>query len=141
MKEFSDGSKLSLLNYVDDMLYYGTDITKFREFEKQLGKRFTLELLGNAHWYLGSRINQLENFDIEINQLRYCRAIIKKYLETAGCANNIKQHNTPLPSGFIPTADDCAISKDMSQQLATELNIEFLSYIGSLIYLSMTWMD
>jgi len=27
-KRFPDGSKLYLLNYVDDMLYYGTDATK-----------------------------------------------------------------------------------------------------------------
>jgi hypothetical protein len=100
---------------MDDVLYYGTDITKVREFEEQLGKRFSLELLGNAHWYLGSRINQLEKFDIEIDQLRYCRGIKKKYLETAGCAYNIKQHKMPLPSGFIPTADVCVILEDESQ--------------------------
>jgi len=141
IKVFPDGSKLHLLNYVDDMLYHGTDANKVREFEEQLGKRFTLELLGNAHWYLGSRINQLENFDTEVDQLRYCKAIIKKYLDTAGCGNNIKHHATPLPSGFIPTSDDCATLEAESHDLATEFNMDFASCIGSLIYLSMTQTD
>ncbi len=64
VKEFKDGSKIFLLNYVDDMLYYGTNTSHVEEFEKQLGNRFNLELLGQAHWYLGTRIKQLSNFDI-----------------------------------------------------------------------------
>jgi hypothetical protein len=42
------------------MLYHGTSIERVQAFEQQLGERFHLELLGNAHWYLGSRINQLK---------------------------------------------------------------------------------
>jgi hypothetical protein len=123
------------------MLYHGTNPERIQEFEKQLGERFTLGLLGYVHWYLESRMNQWENFDIEVDQSRYCKAIIKKYLETAGCPNNIRQHDMPLPSGFIPTADDCAASKSEAQQLAIEFKIEFASCIGSLIYLSMTRTD
>jgi hypothetical protein len=54
IKEFPDGSKIFILNYVDDMLYYGTDDVKVKEFEVQLGARFNLELLGQSHWYLGT---------------------------------------------------------------------------------------
>jgi hypothetical protein len=52
------------------MLYYGNVPTKEKEFEEQLGKLFNLELLGQAHWYLGTRIHQLANFDIELDQNR-----------------------------------------------------------------------
>jgi hypothetical protein len=38
------------------MIYYGTDQDKVQLFEQQLGERFNLKLLGQAHWYLGSRI-------------------------------------------------------------------------------------
>jgi hypothetical protein len=34
MKEFPDGSKLYVLNYVDNMLYYGMDMVKVKEFEE-----------------------------------------------------------------------------------------------------------
>jgi hypothetical protein len=44
IKEFSDGSKLYLLNYVDDMLHFGTDTAKLQAFKRQqLGERFQLE--------------------------------------------------------------------------------------------------
>jgi hypothetical protein len=49
VKEFPDGSKIFLLNYVDDMLYYGTNPNHVQEFVTQLGKHFNLELLGQAH--------------------------------------------------------------------------------------------
>jgi len=91
--------------------------------------------------YLGSQINQLKNYDIELDQSRYCRAIIKKYLDTAGCAKNTRQHDTPLPSGFIPTGDNCSTSDAECVELSTAFNIDFASCIGSLIYLSMTRPD
>ncbi len=137
-KWFPDGSALHLLNYVDDKLYYGTDATKVQAFEKELGDPFNLELLGNAHWYLGSRIRQHQNYDIEIDQSCYCKSIVLKYLETAGCAKNLRQHDTPLPSGFMPTCDDCAAADEESQELSTAFNLDFVSCIGSLIYLNMT---
>jgi hypothetical protein len=90
------------------MLYYGTDPLKVDEYEQLLGKRFNLELLGQAHWYLGTRIKQLANFDIELDQHRYCRSIVKKYLDSAGCAKNIRKHDTPLSIEFIPMSDDCS---------------------------------
>jgi hypothetical protein len=141
IKEFPDGSKIFLLNYVDDMLYHGNNLVFLQEFEKQLAERFQLELLGNAHWYLGSRINQLKNFDIELDQSKYCKAIVKKYLDTAGCTKVSKHHDAPLPSGFIATIDDCSGSEVESQKLSDGFNIDFASCIGSLIYLSMTRTD
>jgi hypothetical protein len=141
IREFSDGAKIHLLNYVDDMLYYGTDDEKVKAFEKQLADRFSLELLGQAHWYLGSRIRQLANYDIELDQSRYCKSIVRKYLETAGCAKNLRQHDTPLPSGFIPMADDCSAKEEDAKELEVQYNIDFASCVGSLIYLGMTRTD
>jgi hypothetical protein len=141
IKEFADGSKIFILNYVDDMLYYGTDDIKVKAFEAQLSERFNLQLLGQAHWYLGTRINQLSNFDIELDQSRYCLSIVKKYLESAGCAKNIRHHTTPLPLDFIPTSDDCSVDEREAELLQTEYNIDFASCVGSLIYLGMTRVD
>jgi hypothetical protein len=60
--------KIFLLNYVDNMLYFGTDSGEVLWFEQALKGRFNLELMGQAHWYLATRINQLSNFDIELDQ-------------------------------------------------------------------------
>ena len=64
-----------------------------------------------------------------------------KYLETAGCAKNLWQHDTPLPSGFTPTCEDCAATDEECQELSTTFNLDFESCIASLIYLSMTRTD
>jgi hypothetical protein len=136
-----DGIHLYVLNYVDDMLYYCKDSTKTKEFEEKLRARFHLELMGQAHWYLGTRINQLSNYDIELDQSRYCLSIIKKYLETAGAAKNDRPHVTPFALDFVPTADDCSSDENAALQLQKEYNIDFASCIGSLIYLGMTRCD
>ena len=71
--------KIYVLNYVDDMLYFSTDADKLKQFEEKLRARFNLELIRQAHWYLGTRINKLANYDIELDQSRYCASIVKKY--------------------------------------------------------------
>jgi hypothetical protein len=137
----NDGSKVYLLNYVDDMLYYGTNNSRIKQFEELLTQRFNVELMGQAHWYLATRINQLNNYDIELDQSRYCKSIVRKYLDTAGCKKIINHHSTPLPLDFTPTSEDCSADEDASKLLEQEYNIEYASCIGSLIYLAMTRCD
>jgi hypothetical protein len=72
-----DDSRIYLLNYVDDMLYYGTNNAGTKCFEELLSKRFNVEFMGQAHWYLATHINQLSNYDIELDQSRYCKSIVK----------------------------------------------------------------
>jgi len=133
--------KIYPLNYVDDMFYFGTDQAQMEWFENSLKQRLNLEILGHAHWYLATRINQLSNFDIVLDQCRYCLAIFKKYLDVAGAKKITTLYMTPVPSDFIPTADDCSDNEETSQRLQIEYNIDFASCIGSLIYLGMTRTD
>ena len=113
----SKDGNIYLLNYVDDMLYFGTCVLKVKEFEEALKKRFNLELLGFAHWYLATRINQLANFDIELDQSRYCQSIIKRYLDTAGTKKVLSVHATPLPFNFIPSTADCSVDEASSKAI------------------------
>lgn len=140
-KNHGKHSRMYLLNYIDDMLYYGTTEAIVKQFKEQLQQRFNVEFLGQAHWYLATRINQLSNFDIEIDQSRYCMAIIKKYLETAGAKKVPNQHSTPLALDFVPTSEDCSVDENASKLLEQEYNFEYASCIGSLIYLAMTRCD
>ncbi len=75
---YPDSVRIYVLNYVDDMLYYCKNSTRLREFEEKLRAWFNLELIGQAHWYLGTRTNQLANYVIELDQSRYCLSIVKK---------------------------------------------------------------
>lgn len=97
--------------------------------------------MGQAHWYLATRINQLSNCDIELDQSRYCRLIVKKYLETAGAKEVLHLHATPFALDFVPTLEDCSVDKDATKQLEREYNIDYASCVGSLIYLAMTRCD
>jgi hypothetical protein len=133
--------KLFLLNYVDDMLYFGTHTEEVLWFENALKGQFNLEFLGQAHWYLATRINQLANFDIELDQSRYCQSLVKKYLDTVGTKKDTATHTTPLPSGFIPSTEDLSNNETAAKQLAEEYNIDYASCIGSQIYLGMTRTD
>jgi len=140
IRTYAGGIRLYILNYVDDMLYYCKDPVRLREFEEKLRARFNLELIGQAHWYLGTRISQLANFDIELDQSRYCAAIVKKYLDVAGAPKVDRVHSTPLPLEFIPTSDDCSTDETAAKILESEYNLDS-SCIGSLIYLRMTRCD
>jgi hypothetical protein len=134
IRVYPDDVRIYVLNYVDDMLYYCRDSAKLREFEEKLRACFNLELIRQAHWYLGTRIQQLANYDIELDQSRYCLSIVKKYLETAGAPKNDRRHITP-------TSDDCSSNEDEARRLAKEYSIDFAGCIGSLIYLGMMRCD
>jgi hypothetical protein len=133
--------KIYLLDYVDDMLYFGTDNGELIPCEQALKGRFNLELLGQAHWYLSTRIHQLSNFDIELDQSRYCQSLFQKYLEMAGTEKEIAKHTIPFPSGFVPSIKDLSQDEQTAEKLDQEYNIDIASCIGSRIYLGMTRTD
>jgi len=72
-QKYEDGSVIYLLNYVDDMLYFGTSDNTLLAFETSLAERFNMATLaerfnmatkGQVHWYLATRITQLAGYDI-----------------------------------------------------------------------------
>jgi transposase InsO family protein len=140
-KVFPDGSSLCLLDYVDDCLYFGTNDASLKQFEMEISARFDLTLMGQAHWYLSTRITQSANFNITLDQSRYCLSIIRRYLDTVGCANVSREHTTPLPLEFVPTADDNSVDEAAAEALSNEFNLDVASCVGALIYLALTRVD
>jgi hypothetical protein len=100
-----------------------------------------VELMGQAHWCHVTPINLLNNYDIELDQSRYCRSIVKKYLDTAGSKKVMSLHSTPLALDVVPTSEDCSGDEVASKVLEQEYNIDYASCILSLIYLAMTRCD
>ena len=41
-----------MLNYVDDMLYFGTTSTAEKQFEHDLKNKYAVDFKGQADWYL-----------------------------------------------------------------------------------------
>jgi len=112
-----------------------------KQFESEISARFDLTLMGQAHWYLSTRITQHANFDITLDQSRYCLSIVRRYLDTVGCPNVVREHTTPLPLEFIPTADDNSPNEAAAGELSNEFNLDFGSCVGALIYLALTRVD
>ena len=55
-----DGSKLVVLSYVDDCVYWYTSEELVNWFVDTLGKRFHVKFLWYSHWYMAISISQLK---------------------------------------------------------------------------------
>ena len=78
-----DGSKIVVLYYVDDYVYWYTNEDLGKWFVDTLGKRFHVDFLGFAHWFMSIIISQLKDHSISVDQARYANSIVAKYLDTA----------------------------------------------------------
>ena len=67
------------------------------------GKRFHVNFLGYAHWFMSIRIYQMKDHSIYVDQARYDTYIVAKYLDTATVKVSTKFYNTPLPADMIIT--------------------------------------
>ena len=90
-----DGSNIVVLSYVDDCVYWYTNEYFGKWFFDTLGKRFRVNFLGFAHWFMSIRISQLKDQLIYVDQDRYATSSVAKYLDTAtvkASKNFIRQH-------------------------------------------------
>ena len=76
-----------------------------------------------------------------MDQARYAKSIVTRYLDGAGVKRINSAHNTILPADFMPTIEDKAKTMEESKKLQEAYNIDYASCIGSLIYLSYTRPD
>ena len=55
-----DGSKIVVLSYVDDCVYWYTNEYLGKWFVDNLGKRFHVNFLGYVYWFMSIRIFSIE---------------------------------------------------------------------------------
>ena len=72
------GSKIVVLSYVDDCVYWYTNEDIGKWFVDTLGKIFHVNFLGYAHWFMSIRISQLKDNPISLDQARYATSIVAK---------------------------------------------------------------
>ena len=97
------GSKIVVLSYVDDCVYWYTNEYLVKLFVDTLGKRFHVNFLGYAHWFMSIRISQLKDNSISVDQARYATSIFAKYLDTATVKLSTKFYKTTFPADMIFT--------------------------------------
>ena len=98
-----DGSKIFVLSYVDDCVYWYTNEDLGKTFVDTLGKIFHVNFLGYTHWFMSIRISQLKYHSISVDQARYATSIVAKYLDTATVKASAKFYKTTLPADMIFT--------------------------------------
>ena len=98
-----DGSKIVVLSYVDDCVYWYTNEDIGKWFVDTLEKRFHVNFLGFSHWFMSIRISQLKDNSISVDQARYATSILARNLDTAIVKVSNKFYKTTLPSDMIFT--------------------------------------
>ncbi|XP_070800791.1 uncharacterized protein [Pituophis catenifer annectens] len=111
-----------VLIYVDDILYISDQSSKCNDFANELGRHFSLKILGKVDKYLGVQITktakgfQLSQKDKILELLQKCNMV------------NAKTCETPMQPDFI---------KDMYNEAeAFKDNTLYRSTIGSLLYIA-----
>ena len=72
------GSKIVVLSYVDDCVYWYKNEYLGKWFVDTLGKRFHVNFLGYAHWFISIRIYKLKDHSISVDKDRYATSIVAK---------------------------------------------------------------
>jgi hypothetical protein len=121
---------IKIINYIDDMLYFGDSEQTEKEFEQAIGARFRVDFKGTAHWYLAARITR-NNLDMTMDQSRYVKNIIKRHDN-----GKIVVKNTPLNPLTVFSKKDCPQDDESKAIIQKDFgDIDYRSAVGSLIYL------
>ena len=77
------GTKVFVLYYVYDCVYWYTSEDIGKWFVDTLGKRLHVKFLGYENWFMSIRVSQMKDHSISMDQARYATSIVEKYLYTA----------------------------------------------------------
>ena len=95
-----------------------------------MGKRFHVNFLGYAHWFMSIRMYQLKDHSISVDQDRYATSIVVKYLNTATDKVSTKFYKTTFSDDIIFTKEDVSTSDEKIEKLTREYNIHYRACIG-----------
>ena len=107
-----DGTKIVVLYYVDECVYWYTSETLGKWFVDTLGKIFHVNFLGYAHWFMSIIFSQMKDRSISVNQARYSTSIVAKCLDTSTVKTITKFYKTTFPYGINSTKYDASTGDD-----------------------------
>ena len=111
------GSKIVVLSYVDDCVYWYTNEDLGKWFVDTLGKIFHVNFLVYAHWFMSIIISQMKDHSIYVDQARYDTSIVAKYLDTATVKVSTKFYKTTFPADMVFTKEDVSTSDEQVEKL------------------------
>ncbi|XRB19945.1 reverse transcriptase [Pseudoscourfieldia marina] len=119
-----DASRLTLVIYVDDVVYASASTEELVNFEKFFVKKFKCSAPKEISWLLGMEINNTTS-GIQIGQPLY----VKQLLESRGMVESRHAPN--------PIATGTELTRDANATDASRIH-EAQKIVGSLLYLSMS---
>ena len=121
------GNKIVVLSYVDECVYWYTyeDLGKY--FVDTLDKRFHVNFLGYAHWFMSISISQMKYHSIYVDQARYATSIVTKCLDTSTVKESKMFYKTTLPSDMIFTTAYAYTSDEQVDKFTREFNVHYRS--------------
>ena len=140
-KHAPDVTKIVVLYYVGDCVYWYTCESLGKWFMDTLGKIFHVEFLGYAHWFISIRIYQIRYHYTSVYRASCATSVVAKNLDTATVKVSTKFYKTNFPSDMIFTKADTYNSDEKVDKLTRELNIHYIACIGSFIYILYTRVD
>jgi Reverse transcriptase (RNA-dependent DNA polymerase) len=141
VKRLPNNGLFILLLFADDLLSACTDPVELANFKAAISARFEVSWKPVADWYLQARIQQDKHGNISIDQSRYSKSIIQRYLPNAPetpSQEDLNLYLNPLPRNFKFTKDDNSKTIEEVHQLEREYGYRFIEVIGSLNYLANT---
>ena len=145
MKHLPNGKRIRFLHYVDDILVDSNDEAALGDFFQRIKQRFDLEVKPRADWYLQTRINQDKDKNITLDQTRYCKSMIQRFLPTLANQEPTRAEARVYVDPVKPNAPLSKADRSKSQEEVLELEREYgfryLELIGCFNWLSYTCLE
>nr|GMC53250.1 Retrovirus-related Pol polyprotein from transposon TNT 1-94 [Ipomoea batatas] len=126
-KEFSNGSFVYLLLYVDDMLIASPDMSLVEKLKSQLSNEFEMKDIGAAKKILGMEIHRdRQAGKLYLSQKKYVEKVLDRFN-----MSNCMPVSTPLGAHFKLSSDSCAKS---DVDVAYMSKVPYSSGVGTLMY-------
>ena len=126
-KQFSNGSFVYLLLYVDDMLIASRDKFLIDELKAQLSHEFEMKDLGPAKKILGMEIHRDRKAGkLFLSQKSYIEKILDRFN-----LGNCKPVSTSFASHFKLSSSQCPINEDDKDYMS---RVPYASAVGNLMY-------
>jgi hypothetical protein len=126
-KQFSNGSFVYLLLYVDDMLIASHEKSLIDELKAQLNHEFDMKDLGPAKKILGMEIQRDRHAGtLFLSQKSYIEKVLERYN-----LNNCKPVATPFASHFKLSWRQCPANEEDKEYMS---RVPYSSAVGNLMY-------
>ena len=130
-----------VLQYSDDFLSGATDSEYHANFKEALKLRFNIEWQPRADWYLQARIQQDKFGNIYLDQQRYSKAVVKRYIPNASLQPTEEEKErfaSPLPSDMTFSAADRSPDQTSVKNLELIYGFRPIEAVASLNFLANT---